>query len=343
MKLDIMVSSAPWQDIASLAKDVEHAGFSGMVFTETSHIPWMSIAAAVQATDRLEFATGIAVAFARSPMVSAVAAWELAENSRGRFRLGLGSQVRAHIERRYGMAFEPPGPRLRDYVNAVKACFEAFRGESELNYAGEYYQLTLLPKEWTPKNHPYGDVKVDVAAVNPWMVRMATTVADGIAVHPLHSSVYFQKHFMPTVNGALDESGKSRKDIEISVPVFVVPGDSYAERRDLLEKAREQIAFYGSTKNYAFQFDDLGFNGLSSILNQKLKAGDRRELAAVVSDEILSNFAVIGKWADIPDLLIEKYSNVADRLVMYQAEETITSDRNTLAKWSEVAKKVTSE
>src|SRR5436190_15364282 len=132
MRFDLMTTGTTWDHAAQLARDVEGAGFSGMLFTETSQTPWMSIAAAATAAPTLEFTTGIAVAFPRSPMVSAALAWELAENTAGRYRLGLGSQVRAHVERRYGAEFQPPGPRMKDYVQAVQACLRAFRGEERL-------------------------------------------------------------------------------------------------------------------------------------------------------------------------------------------------------------------
>lgn len=179
-----MTGGSTWAESAKLARELEAAGFSGMLYTEGGLVPWMQIAAAATAAPRLTFSTGIAVAFARSPMVSAAIAWELAQNTGGRFRLGLGSQVKAHIERRYGAEFSPPGPRLRDYVLAVKACLRAFRGEEKLHHEGTYYRLSLLPAQWAPPRHPFGDVKVDVAAVGPYMTTMAGEIADGVHVHP---------------------------------------------------------------------------------------------------------------------------------------------------------------
>ena len=196
MRFDVMVGAATWERTAKLARDAERAGFSGMLFTEQTQTPWMSIATAATAAPTLEFMTGIAVAFPRSPMISAAVAWELAENTAGRFRLGLGSQVRAHVERRYSAEFDPPGPRLRDYVRAVQACFRAFRGEEPLSHSGPYYELSLLPAAWAPRRHEYGDIKIDVSAVGPWMCRMAGENADGIHVHPLHSLPYLQDRLL---------------------------------------------------------------------------------------------------------------------------------------------------
>jgi len=338
MRFDLMVSGRSWEQTARMARDVEGAGFSGMVFTEQSQTPWMSICAASMAAPTLEFSTGIAVAFPRSPMLAAGLAWELAENTHGRFRLGLGSQVKAHIERRYGAAFDPPGPRLRDYVQAVKACLRAFRGDEPLSHDGPYYKLSLLPPMWAPRKHPYGDIKVDVSAVGPWMCRMAGEVADGIHVHPFHSVAYLQNRLLPAVADGAAVTGRSAQDVDLIVPVFAVPGDSPEERRALLERARTQIAFYGSTRNYAFQFDDLGFEGTSARLNDRLKAGDVGGMAALITDEMLEHFTVAAPWDDMADALLNRYRGVAGRLVTYLGEESIEADPKNAGRWGEIAR-----
>jgi probable F420-dependent oxidoreductase len=340
MRFDVMVGAATWERTAQLARDAERAGFSGMLFTEQTQTPWMSIAAAATAAPTLEFMTGIAVAFPRSPMISAAVAWELAENTAGRFRLGLGSQVRAHVERRYSADFDPPGPRLRDYVQAVQACFRAFRGEEPLLHSGPYYELSLLPAAWAPRRHQYGDIKIDVSAVGPWMCRMAGENADGIHVHPLHSLPYLQNRLLPAVGDGANAAGRSPHDVELIIPVFAIPGDTHEDRAALVERARFQIAFYGSTKNYAFQFDDLGFEGTSARLNERLKAGDLAGMAALITDEMLDYFAVVAPWDELAAALDKRYRGVASRLVMYLAEESIASDPSALDRWGEVARAV---
>lgn len=335
-----MVTGASWREVADLARRAEAAGIGGLVFTEISSPPWMSLAAAAMATSSLRLSTGIAVAFARSPMVTAGAAWELAANSRGRFRLGLGSQVRAHVERRYAAGFTPPGPRLRDYVEAVRACFRAFRKEAPLDHPGRYYRLSLLPREWAPRPHPYGDIPIDVAAVNTWMCRMAGQVADGVHVHPLHSVHYLRHRLLPAVREGAAAAGRHAADVELTVPVFAVAGDTAADRAGGLARARQQVAYYGSTRAYAFQFDDLGFHGTSAALNERLKAGDPEGMAAIVTDEILDHFAVVGAWDSLADALVARYAGIATRLVMYLAHEQVCQDPSALARWGEVAKAV---
>ena len=340
MRFDLMVGATTWAASAQLARDVEAQGFSGMLFTETSQTPWMSIAAAATAAPTLEFTTGIAVAFPRSPMVSAALAWELAENTGGRYRLGLGSQVRAHIERRYGTDFQPPGPRMKDYVEAVKACLRAFRGDERLAHDGPYYKLSLLPAQWAPRRHPHGDIKVDISAVGPWMCRMAGEVADGIHVHPFHSPAYLQNRLLPAVAEGAARAGRDPANVDLIVPVFAVPGDTPEEQAPLLERARTQIAFYGSTKNYAFQFDDLGFEGTSSRLNELLKAGDQAGMAAAITEDMVAHYAVVAPWDELADKLVERYRASTARLVMYLAEESIRRRPDTLGRWGEVARAV---
>ena len=340
MHFDLMVGPSTWTAAARVAQDVEAAGFSGMVFTETTQSPWMSIAAAAAAAPTLDFSTGIAVAFPRSPMVTAATAWELAENTGGRFRLGLGSQVKAHIERRYSTSFDPPGPRLRDYVRAVQASFAAFDGRAKLAHDGPYYQLSLLPAQWGPRPHAHGDIKVDISAVGPWMCRMAGEVADGIHVHPLHSMHYLTNRLAPAVAEGAAISGRSPSDVDLIIPVFAIPGDSPEERAPLVARARTQVAFYGSTKNYAFQFDDLGFEGTSARLNDRMKAGDMAGMAATITEEMLEHYSVIAPWDSLADRLIERYGDVAHRLVMYLTAEHIHHDPAALGKWGEVARAV---
>jgi probable F420-dependent oxidoreductase len=340
MNFDVMVGPTTWIDAAETAQRVERAGFSGMLFTETGQTPWMSIAAAAAAAPSLMFSTGIAVAFPISPMTAASIAWELAGNTQGRFRLGLGSQVKAHIERRYGMPFDPPGPRLRDYVLAVKDTLAAFRGEQKLAHEGPYYRLSLLPEQWRPPMHDFGDIAVDVSAVGPSMTAMAGEVADGVHVHPLHSVHYLEERLIPAVRAGAQRAGRTLADVDLLVPVFIVPGDTPEARAHLARRARTQIAFYGSTRNYAFQFDDLGFEGTSAKLNERLKAGDQAGMADTITDEMLETYAVVGPWDAIADRLIERYAGVAERVSSYLTLEDIARHPDHLARWGEIARTV---
>lgn len=340
MEIDVMAGPLGWTEAAEQARLVERAGFSGMMFTEGGQTPWMSMAAAATAAPNLTFLTGIAVAFPVSPMIAASLAWELAGQTGGRFRLGLGSQVRAHVERRYGMQFDPPGPRMRDYLLAVQDALAAFRGDRPLDHDGPFYRLSLLPDMWRPPRHSFGDIKVDVSAVGPWMTAMAGEVADGVHVHPLHSLAYLQNRLLPAVQAGAQRAGRSPGDVDLLVPVFIVPGDTPEERDVLATQVRHQIGFYGSTRNYAFQFDDLGWEGTSARLHACLKAGDFGGLAATVTDEMLDAFAIVGPWDDIADRLVERYSGIAERVISYVTLDDVARHPEHLGRWSEIARAV---
>ena len=340
MEFDLMTGGGTWSESAELARSLEVAGFSGMLFTEGSQVPWMVIAAASMAAPTLTFTTGIAVAFPRSPMISAQIAWELAQNTQGRFRLGLGSQVRGHITRRYSSMWDKPAPQMKDYLQAFHACIRAFRREEKLQHEGPYYQLNLLPDQWSPAPHDYGDVKIDIAAVGPYMCRVAGELANGVHVHPMHSMTYINNRLLPGIAKGAAKAGRNADEIDLIVPVFAVPGDTPEEQAPLLQRAKTQIAFYGSTPNYSFQFDDLGFEGTSDKMRERMKAGDMAGMANLITDDMLEHFALPAKWDDLADKLIDRYHGCASRVVMYLAQESIRKTPDALGKWGEVANAV---
>lgn len=340
MQFDLMTGGLTWKRSAELARDLESAGFSGMLFTEAGTVPWMMIAAAAMSAPKLEFSTGIAVAFPRSPMISAQIAWELAQNTEGRFRLGLGSQVRGHVVRRYGAAWDKPAPQMRDYVGAFKACIRAFRREEKLHHEGPYYQLNLLPTQWSPPRHDFEDVKIDISAVGPHMCRVAGELCDGVHVHPMHSMHYIENRLLPSLAEGAERAGRKIDDIDLIIPVFAIPGDTSEERARMTQIARTQIAFYGSTPNYAFQFDDLGFEGMTRKLGGMMKAGDIGGMANAITDEMLEHFALPARWDDMADALIARYMGTASRVVSYLAMGDISENPDHLGRWGEIAKAV---
>ncbi len=340
MEFDLMARASSWADAADLAKRLEGAGFSGMLMTEGSQVPWMMIAAAATAAPTLHFCTGIAVAFPRSPMMSAQIAWELARNTQGRFRLGLGSQVKAHITRRYASQFDRPAPQMKDYLQAVRACLKAFRREGPLQHEGPYYNLSLLPEQWSPGRHDYEDIKLDISAVGPYMTRVAGELADGIHVHPMHSMPYIANRVLPDLAIGAARTGRDISEIDLIVPVMAITGDSPEEQAAATLTAKTQIGFYGATPNYAFQFDDLGYDGMRDKLRVHLKSGDTEALVALIDDEMLNHFALPARWDDMADKLIARYQGLASRVVMYHAETSIRENPDNLGKWSEIARAV---
>ena len=338
MEFDLMTGGLPLRRMQDLARDAADAGFSGLVITEAGRTAYLGCAAAALAAD-LDLLTGVAVAFPRSPMVTASVAWELADATGGRFRLGLGTQVRAHVERRYGSDFDRPGPRLREYVIALRAIFAAFRGEP-LAHEGEFWTLSLLPAMWAPGPIDVPDPPIDVAAVNPWMLRMAGAVADGVHVHPLNTEPYLRDTVLPELATGAGRAERSVDDLAIIVPTFAAPGATSEEVTALREMARMQVAFYGSTPNYAFIFEQLGRPGTTAAIREKQKAGDLAGMAAVIDDEILEHFCISGDWATVADGLIDRYQGVATRVVSYFAGMAWARDPATLGPWGELARAV---
>ncbi len=336
MKFDVMTVGLGLAEMQQFAKDAERAGISGLVVTEAGRTAYLGCAAAALAAD-IDILTGIAVAFPRSPMVTASIAWELAEASRGRFRLGLGTQVRAHIERRYSTEFDSPGPRLRDYVRSLRAIFRAFRGEEKLAHKGDYFEFSLLPGPWSPGPIPVDDPPIDIAAVNPWMLRMAGETADGVHVHPLNTPEYLRETVLPELAAGAKAAGRVSDEFEVIVPAFIAVGDSDEERNVRREMARMQVSFYGSTPNYSFIFDQIGFEGTTDKIREKQKSGDMLGAAAVVSDEILDHFVVSGTWNGIADSIRDRYDGLATRVVNYFGAADYAQDPESLQRWSAVA------
>jgi probable F420-dependent oxidoreductase len=339
LKFDAMLPAQPLRQAAELGQRASAAGLSGLVVTEAGRTAYLTCGALVTAAD-IDVLTGIAVAFPRSPMVTAATAWELAEASGGRFRLGLGSQVRAHIERRYSSVFDHPGPRLREYVLAVKQIFASFRDGSPLAVEGEYYNLSLLPPIWAPGPIACADPPVDVAAVSPWMLRMAAEVADGVHVHPLNTPTYLRETVLPNLEAGAARSGRRAEDLEIIVPAFLVVGDTDEERARWREMARVQIAFYGSTPNYAFIFEQLDREDTTDLIRAHQRAGDVPGMAAEIDDDLLENFVTEGTWDGIADTIVDKYGGLATRVVSYFTGSDVLRNPDAFERWGALARKV---
>src|SRR6202044_2487705 len=259
---------------AAAARSVPDAGFAAMWVTEARHNPFLTCGVGLAAADRIQAGSGIAVAFPRSPMVTAQLAWDLAEASGGRFVLGLGSQGKAHIERRFSTAFDRPVPRLREYVRAVRAIFAAFQNGTGLRFAGDFYDFSLLTDFFNPGPIGHPDVPVWVAAVGPAMLRMAGECCDGVFLHPLHSAEYLRATALPAVGAGAGAAGGEREAVPVCCPVFVAVGETQAEIDRQRAGIARQIAFYGSTRTYRPVFDAHGWGNVCDRLHELLARGD---------------------------------------------------------------------
>ncbi len=339
MQLDIMASPGPLRRIGETAAAVERAGFGGLWFTEMARTAYLSCGAAALATERITIGTGIAVAFPRSPMVTAQVAWELQEATGGRFVVGLGTQVKAHIERRYSAAYAPPGPRMREYVLALKAIFVAFRGEERLRFEGDHYRFSLLSPQWSPGPIDVEDPPVYISAVLPYMSRLAGELCDGVHLHPFHSPEYLRKVQIPNIEEGAARAGRDLGDLTLVCPIMTAVGDTDAEIEATREHARTMIAFYGSTRTYSPVFELHGFEGLSEELHAAQRAGDLARMTSLVSDDVLGHYIVEARWDQLGRALADRYRDLAPdvRVLSYTAMEQVRRDPAALERWAGVA------
>jgi probable F420-dependent oxidoreductase len=318
------------------ARAVQRAGFDGLWIPEGGAPAFSLAAVAAAAAEGLALGTGIAVAFARSPMVTAQAAWMLAEATGGNFRLGLGTQVRAHVERRYSGAFSPPGPRMREYVLALREIFAAFARRSKLSFQGDYYTFTLLPQMWAPAPLNCADPPIYLAGVRPWMCRMIGEVADGMKVHPLHTLSYLDQVVRPNVAAGCSAAGRDPADVHLVVPVMTAVGDDEESIAQQREQLRDRLAFYGSTPGYGVVFDASGWPGTGERLNQALRERDTAGMAALITDEMLDAMTVTATWSGLAKALADKYQGKASALVCYSTLGQWATDPASAERWQDV-------
>jgi probable F420-dependent oxidoreductase len=335
MKIDAFGAGVELHRAGERARSFAEAGFDGLWLAESGRTAYLSCAATALAAPQLEVGTAVAVAFPRSPMVTAQSAWELAEATGGRFILGLGTQVKAHVERRFSTVYDHPGARLREYVLALRAIFRAFRGQERLNFRGDFYSFSLLGM-WSPGPIDCPDPPIYLAAVRPWMLRATGEVADGVHVHPFHSRRYLDEIIVPNVAAGARKAGRDAKQVKLACPVFTIVGDTEAEREEWRQRARFQLAFYGSTPAYAGVFELHGWHGVSERLHELQRAGDFQGMANTISEEMLEVYAVTGTWDEVPRRMVDKYRGVADRLLLYFASEAWEKGPEVMERWKDM-------
>jgi probable F420-dependent oxidoreductase len=337
VRFDAYGASLRLEDTTAVARRVEELGFSGLWFTESQRPPFLSCAVASTVTTRIDLGTAIAVAFPRSPMITAQTAWELARASGGRFSLGLGSQVKAHIERRFSMPFDHPGPKLREYVLALRAIWRAFQGEEPLRFDGDFYSFSLLTDFFAPGPSDHPDIPVSIAGVNVGMARLAGEVCDGFHVHPFHSRRYLAEVIRPAIAAGADGVGRRAAACEVYCPVFMIVGDSDAELAPQRESVRRQLSFYGSTRTYRPVFDLHGWGETSERLHRLMAVGDTDAMAAAITDEMLDAYAVTATWDGLAPALVERYAGLADRIFGYGPAQAWIDDPALAERWQAVA------
>ena len=315
MKVDTRLVYGRLREIPDLARAAERAGFDGMWLEETAHDPFPGAALACEHTTRADVGTSVAIAFARSPTVLAHLAWDLAALSEGRFILGLGTQVKGHAVRRFGVPWEPPAPRLRDTVRAIRAVWSAWRTGDRLDYRGEFHTLTLMTPFFTPPHHDYA-IPIATAGVNPLMCRVAGEAADAFQVHPLHTPAYLKEVIIPAIRRGEQRAGRGRT-VTVNASVFALIGTSRADVEAARADARRTIAFYASTPSYRPLLAHHGWEEIGSRLSALAARGEWGTMAQAVSDEMLDTIAVSGSPGEVGELIRDRYRDVADRVGVY--------------------------
>ena len=316
MKVDGGVSVELGKAGAS-AKETEAAGYDGAWTAEMAHDPFFPILLAAQATERIELGTGIAVAFARSPMTLANIGYDLQRFSEGRFILGLGSQIKAHIEKRFSMPWSNPAARMREFILAMRAIWGSWNDGEKLDFRGEFYQHTLMTPFFDPGPNPYGSPKVFLAAVGEKMTEVAGEVCDGIILHGFTTERYVREVSVPALERGWKQAGRARTDFEVTGPMFVVTGTTEEEFASARAGTKRQVAFYGSTPAYRGVLELHGWGDLQTELNALSKQGAWETMGELIDDEILAEFAVVGEPEEIPGLLLGRYGDLLDRISFY--------------------------
>lgn len=312
MKVDTGVG----QDLAKVAaeaQEIEAMGYSGILSAETSHDPFFPLLLAAQNTEKVDLMTSIAVAFARSPMILANIGHDLNSVSKGRFVLGIGSQIRPHITKRFSMPWSSPAARMREFILAMRAIWNNWYTQAPLEFTGEFYTHTLMTPFFTPTDTEHGAPRVFLAAVGPMMTEVAGEVADGVIIHAFTTETYLRETTLPALERGFAKAGKQRSDFEISYPVFVVTGKTEEALAAAEIATRRQIAFYGSTPAYKPVLDSINVGELQGELNTLSKQGRWEEMGELITPDILKAFAVVGEPQQIPGQIASRYGDLVDR------------------------------
>ncbi len=296
------------------SKQIEAIGYDGMVLTETKEDPFMVLAIAAQATNRINLTTAVALAFPRSPTVTALSAWTLQRLSRGRFILGLGTQVKGHIQRRYGVPWSAPGPWMREYVLATRAVWDCWQNGTPLDFHGDHYDLTLMVPLFNPGPIDHPHIPIHLAAVNPYMCQVAGEVADGVRPHPICTREYMQEIMVPAINKGATSAGRPTESIHMCASPLLATAPTEQALGPRLENVRARIAFYASTRTYRAVFEHHGWGHLVARLSALSREQRWEEMPSHITDEMLETIAVDGTYDSIAERVAKRYKDVCERV-----------------------------
>lgn len=310
MRVSTSITGDDLAGAGARALAAEQAGFDQVTTQEARHEPFMPLAIAATATERVQLATSVAIAFPRSPMVAASTAWDLHALSGGRFVLGLGSQIRAHNVKRFSMPWSAPAPRMREYVQSIKAIFDCWQNGERLSFEGDHYQFSLMTPNFTPPPLETGPPPIHISAVGPYMLGVAGKVCDGVMLHPFCTREYLEATIMPALDRGLEASGRSRDEFSVSGGGFIATGATNEEVDRSAEFARTRIGFYGSTPAYWPVLEVHGLEDLGQKLNTLSKAGEWDEMTKQINDDVLSLFCARGNHDEIAGAVAEHFGGL---------------------------------
>ncbi len=317
MKIDAETAVDSPAEIVQLSKKAEEFGFDCLWVNETRHDPFVQLTLAAANTRKIEVGTSIALAFTRSPTTLAYTAWDLQRLSSGRLILGLGSQVKGHIERRFGMKWESPAPKMREVVAAVKSVWESWQEGTKLDFKGRFFRLDLMTPFFSPGPIEHPRIPIYIAGVNEGMCRLVGELGDGLHVHPLHTVRYLQEVVVPALMKGLQKSGRRREEVNVAASVFAAVGNNKKEIGNVREAYREQVAFYASTRTYRRLMELHGWGAVCDRLHEHSVNGEWEKMAAEVSEEMLDEFVVEGSWEEIGLKTRSRYGSLVDRVRLY--------------------------
>ena len=316
MKVNTGIPVHDLKAVGAAAQTAEAAGFSGISTQENRQDPFLPLAVAAAHTEDLELRTSIAIAFARSPMVAANMSWDLQRASNGNFTLGLGSQVKGHNVRRFSVPWSAPAPRMREYVQAIRAIWDCWKNGTPLDYQGEHYQFSLMTPNFTPEPLNGELPKIQIAAVGPAMMKVAAEECDGVMLHAFCTRKYLDEVILPKLQQGLNAKGKARTDFEISGGGFLVTGKDDEAVDKMFEWVRMRVGFYGSTPSYWPVFEAHGWQDLGQKLNDMSKKGQWQDMTKEISDDVVHEFCAVGRFDEIEKEISRRFAGPIDVISM---------------------------
>ncbi len=317
MKIDAEVMVDSPAEIQELSRRAEQFGFDCLWVNETKHDPFVQLSLAAVNTRRIQIGTSIALAFTRSPTTLAYTAWDLQRLSEGRLILGLGSQVKGHIERRFGMKWESPAPKMKEIVQALRSVWESWQTGAKLDFQGKFFRLDLMTPFFSPGPLEQPKIPVYIAGVNEGMCRLVGELGDGLHVHPLHTVRYLKEVVDPALAKGLKKGGRKRGEVSVAASVFAAVGGNEKEIKNVREAYRQQVAFYASTRTYRRLMELHGWADVCDRLHEHSVKGEWDRMASEVTEDMLDEFVVEGQWEEIGHLMTERYEGLVDQVRLY--------------------------